>query len=155
MPHSQVGHLNYLSNSNLDYNNPLNVRRVGAFAGVHHMGAHQMGMHHMGRLHLGAHAHMHGTHSHSHLHGHHPHHHSHGSLAGLAYNEMGGIVETVQEQVMDKPFLIAGLSLIAYPSIASNTKKLKTPSKKTKKQFLYAGLGSIAFHYLKPMLMGE
>lgn len=32
--HRQVGYLNYLSNSNLDYNNPLNVRRFGAYAGL-------------------------------------------------------------------------------------------------------------------------
>ncbi len=127
--HLQTGHLNYLSNSNLDYNNPMNVRRVGAFAGVAHQPMAGLAINEMGGLAMN-------------------------NMAGLAVNEMGGIVETAQEQVMEKPFLYAGIALIAYPKVHKSLGKKKL-SKKAEKQVLYTGLGAIAFHFLKPMLMGE
>jgi hypothetical protein len=77
-----------------------------------------------------------------------------GSFAGLVVNEMGGIVETAQEQVMEKPLLWTGIALIAYPK-AHNSFSKKKLSKKAEKQVLYAGLGAIAFHFLKPMFSGE
>jgi hypothetical protein len=127
MPHHRIGHLNYVSNSNLDYNNPMNMRRFGAYAGIH-------------------------------LNGHNAHHHMGGlaidNLAGLVINEMGGIAEDAQEAVMESPFLYAGLAMIAYPHAKKAVSKKKV-SKKHSQQLLYAGLGSIAFHYLKPMMMGE
>lgn len=127
MPHHRIGHLNYVSNSNLDYNNPMNMRRFGAYGGIH-------------------------------LNGHNAHHHMGGiaidNLAGLVINEMGGIAEDAQEAVMESPFLYAGLAMIAYPHAKKAVSKKKV-SKKHSQQLLYAGLGSIAFHYLKPMMMGE
>lgn len=132
--HLQTGHLNYLSNSNLDYNNPLNVRRVGAFAGVAHQNMSGIAMqanpkHHMAGLAIN-------------------------EMGGLAVNNMGGLVETAQEQVMDKPLLWTGIALMAYPK-AHNSFSKKKLSKKAEKQVLYAGLGAIAFHFIMPMFNGE
>lgn len=110
MPHRKIGHLNYLSNSNLDYNNPMNMRRFGAYAGVHHIGA--MHNHH---------SHMHG----SHMHGSHMH--------GLVANELGGIMETVE----DSPFLAAGAVLLAYPHL-TKFMPVKKLSKKAKQYSMIA-----------------
>lgn len=118
--HRQVGMLNYLSNSNLDYNNAMNMRRFGAYAGV----AIQPNPK---------------------------------SLAGLVVDEMGGIVEEAQE----KPMLYAGIALLAYPhAIKAVSKKVKGAKKlqvsaKNQKTMMIAGLGAIAFHFIKPMLAGE
>lgn len=116
--HRQHGYLNYLSNSNLDYNNYMNSgRRFGAYAGL----AIQQNP----------------------------------SMAGLVINEMGGFLDDAKEQVMDKPYLVGGIALLAYPSLAKSTKKLKTLSKKTEKKVMLAGLASIIAHYAMPMLKGE
>jgi hypothetical protein len=132
MPHRTTGHLNYLSNSNLDYNNPMNVRRVGAFAGLAHN--------------------MHGISI------------SQNPLAGLAINEMGGlsysglsyggIVETAQSEVMEKPLLYAGLAMLAYAPVKAQVSKKKV-SKKAQKQLNMAGIASIVAHYVMPMISGE
>ena len=122
MPHRTTGHLNYLSNSNLDYNNAMNIRRIGAFAGIQHD--------------------MHGLAMQS------------NPLAGLAVNEMGGIVETAQSEVMEKPLLYAGLAMLAYAP-AKNQLSKKKVSKKAQKQLNMAGIASIVAHYVMPMLKGE
>ena len=129
--HLETGHLNYISNSNLDYNNPTNVRRIGAFAGVDYQPMNGIAIRSNPKIMQ-----------------------FDGSFAGLVVNEMGGFMDTAQEQVMEKPFLWAGIALIAYPYASKSLTKKKV-SPKTEKQLLYAGLGSIAFHFVKPMLMGE
>lgn len=129
--HLQTGHLNYLSNSNLDYNNPMNVRRVGAFAGVAHQPMAGIAIRSNPKTMQ-----------------------FDGSFAGLVVNEMGGIVETAQEQVMEKPLLWTGLALMAFPKTHNALAKKKL-SKKAEKQVLYAGLGSLAIHFLMPMFNGE
>lgn len=132
MPHHRIGHLNAYSNSNLDFNNAFNVRRFGAYGAVqmHGSNAHHLGVHHnMGGIAID-------------------------NLSGLAISDMGGIVADAQEAVMESPFLYAGLAMIAYPHAKKAVSKKKV-SKKHSQQLLYAGLGSIAFHYLKPMMMGE
>lgn len=124
MPHSKTGHLNYLSNSNLDYNNPMNMRRFGAYAGVHHIGAmhkHQSHMHGV----------VYNNPNKSHLH-------------GLVANELGGIMETVE----DSPLLAAGAVLLAYPHL-TKFMPVKKLSKKAQKYSMIAGLGAIAFHFFK------
>lgn len=115
--HLDTGYLNYLSNSNLDYNNAMNVRRFGAYAGI--------------ALEQNP------------------------SLAGIVVDEMGGIIETAKEQVMEKPLLWGGVALLAYPSVAKSTNKLKTLSKNAEKQVMIVGLASIVAHYAMPMLKGE
>ena len=134
--HRQVGYLNYLSNSNLDYNNPLNVRRFGAYAGLavdnmagsHHH--HHMGMHHMGGLAINK----------------NPMHH----MAGLAVDNMAGIMDNAQQS----PLLYGGLALLAAPT-ANNLVSKKKMNKKTQKQLQTAGLAAIAAHYIMPMIKGE
>ena len=157
MPHTKIGHLNYLSNSNLDYNNPMNMRRFGAYGGLaidgmgahhhHHMGGHHHA-HHMGAMH------------------HHKHHHKNPfgrlsidgklipPLSGIAIDDMGGIVADAQGQLMDKPFLFAGIALLAFPHL----KKMmggKAVKKKDQTHLLYAGFGALAVHFIKPLLSDE
>ena len=115
MPHRQTGYLNYLSNSNLDYNNAMNMRRYGAYSGIALQNP---------------------------------------SLAGLVVDNMGGIVETAQEQIMEKPLLWTGIALLSYP----HAKKLytkKSVSKKNEKNLMIAGVGAIVAHFVMPMLKGE
>tara|TARA_R110001592_G_scaffold142674_12_gene364950 strand:- start:3554 stop:3973 length:420 start_codon:yes stop_codon:yes gene_type:complete len=139
MPHRSTGHLNYISNSNLDYNNPMNVRRVGAFAGLayNEMGglsiSPQMGglsiSPQMGGLSISP------------------------QMGSLAHN-MGGIVETAQSEVMEKPLLYAGLAMLAYAPVKAQVSKKKV-SKKAQKQLNMAGIASIVAHYVMPMISGE
>ena len=124
MPHRTTGHLNYLSNSNLDYNNPMNVRRIGAFAGLAH--------NELGGLSISP------------------------QMGGLAYSGLsyGGMVETAQSEVMEKPLLYAGLAMLAYAPVKAQVSKKKV-SKKAQKQLNMAGIASIVAHYVMPMISGE
>lgn len=124
MPHRTTGHLNYLSNSNLDYNNPMNVRRIGAFAGLAY--------NEMGGLSISP------------------------QMGGLAYSGLsyGGMVETAQSEVMEKPLLYAGLAMLAYAPVKAQVSKKKV-SKKAQKQLNMAGIASIVAHYVMPMISGE
>jgi len=125
--HREVGFLNYLSNSNLDYNDAMNMRRFGAYAGI---ALHQNPQPKLMQF--------------------------DGSFAGLVVNEMGGIIEDVQDQVMAKPLLWSGLAVLSYPHIAKVTKSKKLQvSAKTQQQMMLAGVGLIVAHFVKPMLMGE
>ena len=130
MPHRSTGHLNYISNSNLDYNNPMNVRRVGAFAGLayNEMGGLSISPQ-MGGLSISP------------------------QMGSLAHN-MGGIVETAQSEVMEKPLLYAGLAMLAYAPVKAQVSKKKV-SKKAQKQLNMAGIASIVAHYVMPMISGE
>lgn len=133
MPHRTTGHLNYLSNSNLDYNNPMNVRRIGAFAGLayNEMGGLSISPQ-MGGLSISP------------------------QMGGLAYSGLsyGGIVETAQSEVMEKPLLYAGLAMLAYAPVKAQVSKKKV-SKKAQKQLNMAGIASIVAHYVMPMISGE
>ena len=130
MPHRKIGHLNYLSNSNLDYNNALNVRRVGAFAGI-------------GDIH-----HMHGSHHHGHVHKMGMMHKHNPSYNGLVHGEMGGLEEIKAHLSIP---LVGGLALLAYP----HTKKGKKMKKKHKQASMIAGLGMLAYHFFVPSLGSE
>jgi hypothetical protein len=129
--HLKTGHLNYISNSNLDFNNPMNNRRFGAYAGIDYNPMAGIAIRQNPKTMQ-----------------------FDGSFAGIAVDNMAGIMDTAKEQAMDKPFLWGGIALIALPSVKNSMSKKKM-SKKAEKKSLYLGLGAIAWHFLSPMLAGD